>query len=123
MHGPLDLSFFFVDRVVSRAEFDSLRDFERCMRSFRRGYIFVNFGAIAFERGKEIVDLFRGVFFRREKIVHFFVEHVASALAEVDEVADQILFFLNEQSQAFSPCMVSPDTAGPACTPQHGQVI
>jgi hypothetical protein len=43
------------------------------------------------------------VFFGGKDVVHFLVKHVATAFAEANEVADQIVFFLNEQSQAFSP--------------------
>ncbi len=73
-----------MDRVVPRAEFNSLGDFERRVGGPRCRDIFENFYAIALEGRKQIVDLFRGVFLSGKKIVHFFIKHVAPAFAEVD---------------------------------------
>ena len=46
VHRSLDLGLFLVDRVVSRAKFDALCNFERSMRGSRRGNILEDFSAV-----------------------------------------------------------------------------
>ena len=62
-------------------------------RGFGRRLIFVNFNAVAFKRREKVVDLFRGMHFRRKGIVYFVIQQVAALFADGDELAYRIIFF------------------------------
>jgi hypothetical protein len=72
--------------------FSNVRD---CVRQIGVGSIFIQRDAFALEGGKGAVNLFVGVFFRGERVVHLIVEQVALFLAQFNEQPDLILLFLN----------------------------
>ena len=62
-------------------------------RGLGGGLILINLDAIALERSEEIVDFFRGMHFRGERIVHFVVQQVAAFFADGNELAYRVVFF------------------------------
>ena len=80
---------FFDDRVAVarlRGHFDRARGFGRRL-------IFVNLDAIPLKGSEKVVDFFRGVHLRRERIVYFVVEQVPALFAHRDELFYRIIFF------------------------------
>ena len=73
--------------------FGGFRGFQCRARGLGGGDVFVDVDAVSLEGGKQIVDLFRGVYFRGQDVVDFVVEQVAPLLAHVDELAYLIVFF------------------------------
>ncbi len=69
----------------------------------RRGLVFVNIDSVAFKRGKQVVDFFRGVYFGRQGVVYFVVEQVPALFTQGDELPYLIVFFFNSQRQGNLP--------------------
>src|SRR5205807_3148382 len=83
----VQVAFAFVQVLLGNTFMVALAGHFHGARRLRRRLIFVNLNAVALERGEEIVDFFRRMDFRRERIVHFVVEQVPALFANGNELA------------------------------------
>src|SRR5579859_856862 len=67
------------------------------------GSILVEGDAFALESGEGAVNLFVGMFFCGERVVHLIVEQIALLFAQFNEQPDLVLLFLNFPWQWFLP--------------------
>ncbi len=63
----------------------------------------MNIDSVALDGGKEVVNLFRGMFPSREDLVHLIKKQKSAILAQIDQIADLLVLFLNDDWQSFLP--------------------
>jgi len=90
------------------------RQLQDGVRSFCRRNIFVNFDAVVFQAGEQMLDFFSGMLFVGEETVHLIGEQIAALFADVEQLADLIVFFFLNHQHEFSPVTALPELAGPS---------
>jgi len=88
---------------VVRSSVRGFRNVRDGVRQFGIRGVFKERDAFAFEGGEGAVNLFVGMFFRGEGVVHLVVKKIALFFAQFDEQPDLILLFLNFPWQWFLP--------------------
>src|SRR5579862_7340844 len=86
-----------------RSSVRGFRNVRDSVRQFGVRSVFKERDALAFEGGERAVNLFVGMFFRSEGVVHLVVKKIALFFAQFDEQPDLILLFLNFPRQMVSP--------------------
>src|SRR5208283_1524228 len=97
-------AFFRVGIVLDHRVVIALLDghFHGARRFGRRG-VFIDLDSIALESRQQVVDFFRRMDFRGERVVDLIVQQVAALLADGNELLYRIIFFFQARSRHNTP--------------------